>query len=136
MPLLPLLPLLLRVLGALLLRCWLLGLGRVRFLSAGVVQPSLDALALQLFDVFKLLQNIIHDAREVIALHALLAHLFQAIHHILQAHAVFAVAPGESLLHEPVQRLAQIARLHVVVRERVEHTLGVQIIEPLRAIPP
>ena len=67
--------------------------GRARLLPAGVVQPPLNTLALKLFDMFELLQDVIHDTEHVVALHALLAHLFQALHHILQAHRCSPLRP-------------------------------------------
>jgi len=88
---------------------------RAGLLPAGVVQPLLDALALELLDVLELLHDVIHDTVQVVALHALLAHLLQALHHILQAHAMVAVAPHEALLHQAIERLTQLARLHVLI---------------------
>ena len=88
-----------------------------------------------LLDLFQPLLDVVHHAVHVVALLALLAHLAQALHQVLQAHAALAVAVGKALAHQAFERAAQVAVAHIVIRERVEDALGVQIVETLRAIP-
>ncbi len=121
-------------LGLPLLARWHITL-RLLLLAASLLQPALDALALKLLDVRQLLLDVVHHARHVVALHALLPLLAHAPQQILQTHVPLAVAVHEAALHHALQRAAQVAVLQEVVGERVQDLLGVQVIQPLRAIP-
>ena len=77
------------------------------------------------------------DVAEPVALERLLATSLQAVHEVAQPGEVGTrrVARPPAALHQPAQRLGQVALGHHVVGQRVHDLVGIEVRELLRPVP-
>ena len=109
------------------------GGGRVRL----AVEPLLDTRPLGLDDLVQLLPDVRERVRERALAKDLLAALAQPVEQVAQAAEVAArrVARAQPALHQPAERLAQVAVLQDVVREGVHDLVGREVRDVLAAVP-
>ena len=96
---------------------------------------AVDALALGLDDLLKLLVDLVEHPAQVVAAQHLLAALAQAIGQVAQAEHPLLVAALEALLHQPAQGAAQVAVGQQVLGEGLHDGLGVERQDLLAAVP-
>ena len=95
-------------------------------------QPPLDARPLLGHDLVELAPDVAEDVAQPVSLEQLLAPALEAVHQVLQAGQVGArrVARPPAALHQPAQRLRQVALGHDVVGERVDDLVGIEVGDP------
>ncbi len=101
----------------------------------GVGHPPLDALALRLQDVVELLLDVVEDRGEIVAVELLLALSPQAVEQVLEPRHVGPVRVLRAPLEEAPERAPRIAVRQEVVGHRLEELIGVEVVEPLAAVP-
>src|SRR6185295_18436803 len=103
-----------------------------------VVQPTLHAGSLLGDDVVELAADVAEHVVEAVALQRLLAPPLEAIHEVAQAGQVASrrVTRPPAAVHQPPERLRQVAFRHHVVGEGVEDLVGLEIRDVLRSVPP
>ena len=112
-------------------------LGRLAIGLGGFVEPSLDARPLLGHDLVELAPDVAQDVVELVALEHLLAPALEAVHQIAQAGHVAAgrVAGPPATVHQPAERLGQVALGHDVVGERIEDLVRLEVGDLLAAVP-
>ena len=85
---------------------------------------------------FELLGDVVVDPAEVAGVELFPAALPQSLHHVAQAHQLFAVAVLEPLLEHPPERRVQVAVVEEVVGHLREERIGVDVEPDLGAVPP
>ena len=108
-----------------------------RACRARPLQPALDARPLLRHDLLELAPDVAEDVAQLEPLAQLLAPASEPVHQVLQAGQVRPgrVAAAPAALHEPPQRLGQVALGHDVVRELVQDLVGVEVGDLLAAVP-
>ncbi len=101
----------------------------------GLVDATLDPLALHVDDLVELLRDVVVDAAEVAVLELLPAPLAQLLQHLAQPHELFVVPVAEPLLHQPAQGSVEVAVVEQVVAHLVEELFRVEIEARLAAVP-
>ena len=112
-------------------------LGRLAVGLGGFVEPSLDARPLLGHDLVELAPDVAEDVVELVALEHLLAPALEPIHQVAQAGHVAAgrVAGPPAAVHQPPERLGEVALGHDVVGERIEDLVGLEVGHLLAAVP-
>ncbi len=112
-------------------------LGRLAIGPGGLVEPSLDARPLLGHDLVELATDVAEDVVELVALEHLLAPALEPVHQVAQPGHVAAgrIAGPPATVHQPAQRLGQVALGHDVVGERVEDLVRLEIGDLLAAVP-
>src|SRR6266705_422657 len=96
----------------------------------------LNALSLQLLDLFKLLAQVIHYPRShIVTVELLLTHIAHTLHHLAQSHGTTTILAAYAFLHEAPESLLQIAVFQVIVREVNRDLIGVNLFDAQSAIP-
>ena len=94
-----------------------------------LVEPSLDAGPLLGDDLLELTPDVAEDVVELVALEHLLALALESLHQVLEPGEVapggIAVAPAA--LHQPAERLGDVAFGHDVVGEGIEDLVGIEV---------
>ena len=105
--------------------------------GGGLVQAALDAGPLLGDDLVELLADVGQHVAELVALLELLAPAAEPLAQVLEAGQVAAgrVARPPAALHQPAERLAEVALGHDVVGQRVEDLVGVEGRDRLGAVP-
>src|SRR5260221_11750258 len=94
----------------------------------------LNALSLQLLDLFKFLTQVIHYPRShIVTAELLLAHIAHTLHHLAQSHGTTTILAAYAFLHEPPESLLQIAVFQGIIRERIQDVIRVK---PFETLPP
>ena len=90
-----------------------------------VLEPLVDALALEPQHVVELLLDVLEDVVQAVALELLLALLAQSLHQLLEAGELAPVTVAPSLAQQPAQRGLEIPAVKDVFAEPVEERVGV-----------
>ena len=102
-----------------------------------VVEAALDPRPLLGDDLVELAPDVAEDVAQPVALEHLLAPALEPLHQVAQAGHVAAgrVAGPPAALHQPAERLGEVALGHHVVGERVEDLVGVEVGDVLACRP-
>ena len=113
------------------------GVGRVRWRALERSSRRSTPGPLLRDDLVQLAPDVAEDVAELEPLAQLLAAPAEPIHEVLEAGQVGAgrVAAAPAALHQPAQRLGEVALGHDVVRELVEDLVGVEVGHLLAPVP-
>ena len=103
----------------------LLRVGGLRFVHA-----ALDSLLLGIDHLLHLFAQLLHRRVKVVAAELTLARLAQLLEQLLEPRHV-----RRSPSKQPLEGRIQVAVVHQVIRERIEHVSGVEVFQPLGPVP-
>ena len=103
----------------------LLRLGGLR-----LIEPAIDSLLLGVDHLLHLFAQLLHRRVEVVAAKLALARLPKLLEQLLEARHV-----GRSPSKQPLECGVEVAVVHQVIRERIEHVPGVEVFQPLGPVP-
>ena len=100
-----------------------------------LVHATSDSCVLLLNDLSDALGQLLEDAVQVCARQLLGALLLQPLQDPAQAWHIAAALPEHAALHQALQGAPDVAFGHQVIRQRVEHVIGVKRWQGLAAVP-
>ena len=100
-----------------------------------VLEPLVDALALEPQHVVELLLDVFEDVVEAVPLELLLTLFAQAFHQLLKSGELPPVAVAPALAQQAAQRSLEIPAMEHVLAQPVEERIGVVAEWVLRAVP-
>ncbi len=112
-------------------------LGRLAAGLRGLVEPALDARALLGHDLVELAPDVAEDVVEAVPLEHRLPLALEAVDQVTQAGHVAAgrIAGPPATIHQPSERLGDVAFGHHVVGERIEDLVRREVGHLLAAVP-
>ena len=116
------------------LRLFLARFGRLGA-RADFVQPIAERALLEIQDLVQLALDVLEDRRQIEAVERVAALLTQLLQQIAQAVRPLPIRRAHAALQHAAQRLLQVAEIHQIVGQRLQHLVGVELGDVLRPIP-